>query len=295
MKMRTLISRIMSLPRVRTCLICPSALLLTASFLNITQTAAAADWPTGRGNPQRTGNLDDKPGPAAPKVLWVYKSPENFVGPAVPAAKELFVSGLGAFNSAAVRSLSLDEAPANREMWAKTGPYLKMPVVCPAAVVDQYIYFGDGMHQTDGATLYCMKADSGVPLWQYPLPGRLIHLEGAVTCDGGRIYTGGGNAGVICVDATHVTLDGHAQDLSAVQPAIEKKWTELLAKYEQDKLKDGNLAVQPSEDSLPKPAPTLVWQQGKDKWHVDAPVLVTGGKVLAASAYLDDDKCGDRE
>ncbi len=161
-------------------------------------------------------------------------------------------------------------------------------------MVGGLIVFGDGMHQTDGATLYCMKADSGVPLWQLPFPGHLIHLEGAVTVDNGRVYSGGGNAGVFCVDAMHVNLDGRAQELSAVQPAIEKRWAELLVKFEEDKKKDANLAVPPSEDALPKPAPNLLWQQGKDKWHVDVPVLVTGGKVFAASAYLDDDKCGDR-
>ncbi len=253
---------------------------------------AAADWPTGRGNPQRTGNLDDQPGPAQPKVLWVYKSAENFISPAVPAGSQLIVAGLGAFNSAAVHGLSIEESPAQRERWAKNG--LRMPVVCPPAVAGGLVFFGDGMHQTDGATLYCMKADSGIPLWQYALPGKLIHLEGAVTFDSGRVYTGGGNAGVICVDAIHVTLDGHAQDLAAVQPQIEKRWAEMLAKYEQDKKKDGNLAVAPSDEALPHPAPNLLWQQGKDKWHVDAPVLVTAGKVIAASAYLDDDKCGNR-
>ncbi len=37
-----------------------------------------------------------------------------------------------------------------------------------------------------------------------------------------------------------------------------------------------------------------VWEQGKDKWHVDAPVALAGDLVLAASAYLDHEKVGDR-
>jgi outer membrane protein assembly factor BamB len=45
---------------------------------------------------------------------------------------------------------------------------------------------------------------------------------------------------------------------------------------------------------LPRPAPRKVWQQGQDKWHIDAPVAVAGDLVLAASAYLDDEKIGDR-
>ena len=40
------------------------------------------------------------------------------------------------------------------------------------------VVFGDGMHQSDGATLHCWRRD-GQTLWQLPLPGTLVHLEGA--------------------------------------------------------------------------------------------------------------------
>jgi outer membrane protein assembly factor BamB len=65
-------------------------------------------------------------------------------------------------------------------------------------------------------------------------------------------------------------------------------------KYRADKQKNPDLAVPPSEDDLSKPTPAHVWQQGKDKWHVDAPVAVSGDRVLAASAFLDKEKAGDR-
>jgi outer membrane protein assembly factor BamB len=45
---------------------------------------------------------------------------------------------------------------------------------------------------------------------------------------------------------------------------------------------------------LPKPAPVLTWQQGQEKWHVDAPIAVAGDLVLVASAFLDKEKVGDR-
>jgi outer membrane protein assembly factor BamB len=45
---------------------------------------------------------------------------------------------------------------------------------------------------------------------------------------------------------------------------------------------------------LPKPAPVRLWQQGQQKWHVDAPVTVIGDRVLVASAFLDKEKLGDR-
>ena len=83
-------------------------------------------------------------------------------------------------------------------------------------------------------------------------------------------------------------------DLAAIQKLLDKKWADLQAKYQEDKKKDPDFAVPPSEDDLPKPTPVLAWQQGKDKWHVDAPVAVAGDRVLVASAFLDKEKVGDR-
>jgi outer membrane protein assembly factor BamB len=160
--------------------------------------------------------------------------------------------------------------------------------------VDGRLIFGDGMHQTDGATLHCLRADNGLPLWQLPVPGTLVHLEGSPTVEKGRVYLGGGAAGVLCVDMNRVTLDGKEMDLPAIQKLLDAKWAELLKKYEEEKKKDPDFAVKPTDDQLPKPSPVKVWEQGKDKWHVDAPVAVAGGLVLVASAYLDNEKVGDR-
>ena len=32
---------------------------------------------------------------------------------------------------------------------------------------------GDGMHQTNGALLYCLDADGGLPVWRHSVPGDL--------------------------------------------------------------------------------------------------------------------------
>jgi hypothetical protein len=75
---------------------------------------------------------------------------------------------------------------------------------------------------------------------------------------------------------------------------LEQRWEELLAKYEGEKKKDPQFALPPDEDMLPRPAPKLLWQQGRGKWRVDAPTAVVEDRVLAASAYLDDEKAGER-
>lgn len=252
-----------------------------------------ADWGTHRGNAQRTGS-DGTSGPKAGKVLWVHKVKEHFVAAPVPGERGVYVSSLGAFNTARFDALSTEPGASKRVMWSKSAPYLKLPTVSAPAVVGGKLIFGDGMHQTDGAILHCLGADNGLPIWQLTVPGKLVHLEGAPAVADGKVYIGGGNAGVLCVDMNRVTLDGKEQDLAGVQSILDKKWKELLAKYEEEKKTDPDFAVPPSEDALPKPTPKVAWQMGKDQWHVDAAVLVDGGQVFAASAFLDDEKLGDR-
>ncbi len=89
-------------------------------------------------------------------------------------------------------------------------------------------------------------------------------------------------------------MEGREHDLPAVQAALEKRWKELVAKYEVEKKKDPEFALPPDESLLPRPAPKRIWQQGEGRWHVDAPVAVVEDRVLAASAYLDDEKAGER-
>jgi len=235
-----------------------------------------------------------EPGPVAPKVLWVLKLQEHFVAAPVVADGRLFVSGLAAFNSGAIHALAIEPDAKQRVLWTKSPPYLKLPTVSAPAIVDGKLIFGDGMHQTDGAVLHCLLADSGRPVWQLPMPGQLVHLEGSPAVVEGKLYMGGGSAGVFCVDIGRVSLDGKELTLAETQAVLEKQWKVLLEKYELEKKQDPDFAIPPSEDSLPKPAPKLIWNVGRDKWHVDSSVAVSGDRLLAASAYLDNERLGDR-
>ncbi len=231
---------------------------------------------------------------ATPKVLWVHKTAEHFVaGPAV-GEKFLYASALGPFNTAALYALDLDPAAKNRIAWSKGPPGLKMPTVSTPALLDGRLFFGDGMHQTDGATLHCVSADSGGRVWQLYVPGQLVHLEGRPAIAAGRGYIGGGNAGVLCIDINRVKVDGKERKLSDVAEENAKRWKELMAKFEEEKKKDPDFAIPPNEDALAQAEPAIVWKKGAGEWHVDAAVTVVGEKVLAASAYLDAEKTGKR-
>jgi outer membrane protein assembly factor BamB len=265
---------------------------MIAGLLLCSSALAAEPWTTYRGDSRRSGG-DGKAGPARPDVLWVYKSQENFVASPVPAANRLLLPGFSGFNVPTLFSFDTDPRAAKRVAWSKGVPVFKLPMVSSPAVAGNKLVFGDGMHQTNGAILHCLTA-AGRPVWQFPVPGSLVHLEGSPTVAEGKVYLGGGAAGVLCVDLERVTLDGKEMKPAELRKILDARWKQLQAKYEEDKKKDPCLAVPPTEDQLPKPAPVKLWQQGERKWHVDAPVAVASGRVLVASAYLDKEKEGDR-
>jgi outer membrane protein assembly factor BamB len=255
-----------------------------------------AAWSTHRGNPQRTG-ADDLPGPKKPRVLWVHKSPDHAIAPLVPGANAVFASTLGGFNAPSFQAFSQEPAGDKQLRWGKAAPLLRQPIAGAPAVVHghtEMLVFGDGFHTAEGASLYCLRAADGFPLWQLPVAGKLVHFEGTPTFSAGRLYLGGGSAGVLCLEPGRVSFEGKEQDLPQAQAALEQRWQDLLAKYEVEKKKDPQFALPPDEAQLPRPAPKRVWQQGQDRWHIDAPVAVAEEWVLAASAFLDDEKLGER-
>jgi outer membrane protein assembly factor BamB len=260
----------------------------------ISYSADPAPWATYRGNPQRTGNTDNRLGPATPAVRWLLKSQEHYVAAPVPVGGNVYVAGLGAFNRPTAALLPAASRGEPKPVWSRSAPYLRLASVSSPAVSGNLLVFGDGMHQDAGGVLHCLTADAGRPVWQLPMPGELVHLEGAPTIADGKVYTGGGAAGAVCVDLTHATLDGKDVTAAEIARLQEAKWKELLAKYEAAKKKDPDFAVPPSEDQLLKPAPKVLWRKGAGQWHVDAPVNVVGGRVLVCTSFLAKEKLGER-
>lgn len=256
--------------------------------------ADPAPWATYRGGPQRTGNTDNVAGPAAPAVLWAVKSQDHFVASPVPVKDGVYVAGIGAFNrpSAHLYPLAAKGPPA--ALWTKSAPYLKLASVSSPAVAGELLVFGDGLHQDSGGVLHCVSAGTSKPLWQLVMPGDLIHLEGAPTVVGNRVFMGGGAAGCFCVELDKATLDGKEYDLATVAKMQDAKWKDLTAKYEDLKAKKDDFAIPPDDGQLLRFAPKKLWQKGEGKWHVDAPVNVAGDAVFVPTSYLDKEKVGER-
>jgi len=254
-----------------------AALLFCASLLS----AGEEEWSGHRGGATRTGNIDGKAGPAQPKVLWVHRSKEQFIAPPSAIGNRVFFTVMGAFNTGALRVFDAagdGKAPA----WSKGAPSVRLPTVGSPVVSGGRVVFGEGMHQTDGSSLHCLRSADGRPVWRLDVPGELVHIEASPSIANGRVTVGGGSAGVICVDLNNVTLNGTAMGTAQAEAQIEKMWKEMSDKYEIEKKKDPDFAIPPNEAALPRPSPKLLWQKGKGAWHVDAPVLVAGPPVLVA-------------
>jgi outer membrane protein assembly factor BamB len=269
-------------------------LLSLTPSLGFAIAAEPGPWATYRGNSQRTANTDNQPGPEKPAVLWVVKSQDHYVASPVPVGSNVYLSALGAFNRPTVNLFPVASSGEPKPVWTRSAPYLRLASVSSPAVSGNFLVFGDGMHQDSGGLLHCLTADTGRPVWQLPLPGDLIHLEGAPTILDGKVFMGGGAAGVFAVDLKKATLDGKEVTPEEVARLQDLKWKELLRKYEETKKKDPDFAVPPNEDQLLKPAPKSLWKKGEKKWHVDAPVNVSGDNVLVCSSYLDQEKVGER-
>ncbi len=281
-----------------------SKILTTSAFalsalLAVAPVSAAepGDWPTYRGNTARTGNIDGKDGPASAKVLWVHATKDQFVAAPAIGDKALYLPAIGSFNTPFFHALSLDPAASSRVLWSVKPPAVRQVIVSSPALVGDDLIFGDGQHLTDGAIMRAISAADGFPVWELSVPGQLVHIEGAVSVAGGKVYFGAGHAGVYCLDPAALVLDGKEMPRAEALAKVQVQWKQLLARYEDQKKKDPDFAVRPTTDALPKPAPKVLWQKGAGaggQWHVDAPVTVEGDRVLVSSAFLDKEQQGKR-
>jgi outer membrane protein assembly factor BamB len=71
-------------------------------------------------------------------------------------------------------------------------------VFCSPVLADGRIYLGEGLHVDRGCNLYCIDANTGKKLWEFPTDS---HTESTPVVSGGRVYFGAGDDGVYCVDA----------------------------------------------------------------------------------------------
>jgi outer membrane protein assembly factor BamB len=159
--------------------------------------ARAADWPTFRGDPRRTGNADGGAIPLRLERKWAYRPEKRSAADSSPAiAGGLVLIGLSersVFRSGG-RVVCLDAASGGLK-WERPTSF---PVFSSAAVAGGRVYVGEGYHEDSGCKLRCLEVASGEELWAFETRS---HIESSPVVEGGRVAFGAGDDGLYCLDA----------------------------------------------------------------------------------------------
>jgi outer membrane protein assembly factor BamB len=215
---------------------------------NLHAHAVATDWPTARGNAQRTGSLrPDDPGPSNPTVLWTFDPSERsgrVMIHSTPTVVDdlLYVGALHqvlTFDSGYVYCVRAD---TGERIWRFTAGNSLRPVFSSPTVAGGKIYVGEGYHQDQRCRLFSLDAQSGDRIvWRRQARS---HVESSPCIVGSRVYFGAGDDGLICVDESQL-----------------------------------------EEAEGGPPQPRLVWEV--PGIHVDVSPLVVDGRVFAGSTVGD--------
>jgi outer membrane protein assembly factor BamB len=167
--------------------------------LAVAQRAKSANWPTFRGNQNRTGSVDAIEGPAVAKILWTFReeafTPSDFSSSPAVVGNRVYVASANVDVVGRSGFVYCLDATSGKRIWQVP---TKQEIYCSPAVVDGRVYVGEGLHENTGSLFRCLDAASGNLLWQFKTNS---HAEGPPTIKDGRVYFGAGDDGLYCLDA----------------------------------------------------------------------------------------------
>lgn len=156
-------------------------------------------WSTFRGNENRTGHLDELPGPLTNDINWIFKAKEARAvelssSPAIVGNRLYIGATHGSILSVSGATYCID-IETNRVIWSQDSD---IPIISSPAVVAGRVYIGEGYHYDTGCRLRCLDANTGEPIWSFKTAS---HVESTPTIIQGRLYFTAGGDGVYCLDA----------------------------------------------------------------------------------------------
>lgn len=156
-------------------------------------------WTTFRGNANRTGHVDDLPGPIDENPLWIFKAKGTktvkfLSSPAVVGNRLYIGAAVGSVFSVHGATYCID-TDKNEVVWQENS---EIPIFSSPAVVAGRVYIGEGFHEDSGCRLRCLDANTGNPIWSFTTAS---HVESTPFITRGRLYFTAGADGVYCIDA----------------------------------------------------------------------------------------------
>ena len=156
-------------------------------------------WPTFRGNKNRTGHLDARPGPTNGTPAWVFKDERSMAidfssSPAIVGNRLYIGSSHGSIFSSAGATYCID-IETREVIWRHASP---TPIFSSPAVAGGRVYIGEGYHEDSNCHLRCLDAKTGEQIWSFETTS---HVESTPFISQGKLYFTAGADGIYCIDA----------------------------------------------------------------------------------------------
>ena len=178
-------------------------------------------WAAFRGSVDRTGQLDNLPGPTRPVISWLFKGEGGVVidfssSPAVVGSQVYISAAQGSFFSSGGAVYCVD-ADSGVNRWRYDTP---IQIFSSPTVAGGRVYVGEGFHQDADCHLHCLDANDGRPIWRFKTAS---HVESTPFITQGKVYFGAGGDGVYCLDALEGQVIWHYPSIHVdMSPAVWK-------------------------------------------------------------------------
>jgi outer membrane protein assembly factor BamB len=188
-----------------TSVLSPEVVMLSGMALVCAVLGAAAERPASaqdlgpvvQGEGQRGVDAHDvTPG----RLAWTFRAPDKGGISSSPLVDgdRIYV---GAAHDSVFKSYGalycLDRASGDLR-WTFHDAKKMKPVFSSPCIADGRIFVGEGFHQDSNCKLYCLQADTGTKLWEFPTGS---HTESSPCVVDGKVYCGAGDDGLYCLDA----------------------------------------------------------------------------------------------
>ena len=198
--------------------------------------AEPGPWATYRGNPQRTGNTDNKAGPEKPAVLWAVKSQDHFVASPVPVKDGVLRRRARRVQPADRRRCSRSPRRTRRSRRGRSQP--RTSSSRRSARRRSRATTSSSATACTRTPAACCTASTRRPASRSgnsPLPGDLIHLEGAPASPAARSSSAAGRRACSASNSTRPRSTARTTTSPTIAKMQDEKWKELQAKYEEAK------------------------------------------------------------
>jgi outer membrane protein assembly factor BamB len=166
-------------------------------------TSLVAALPQEGGAAFQVADSPSQPGERAVKpkgVAWKFEAVDRGTIASSPlvVGDRVYVAGAHGSAFAVYGTVYCLDRTTGKAVWSFNDDENMKQVFSSPCLADGKLYIGEGFHQDRKCKLYCLKADSGIKLWEFQTES---HTESSPCVVNGRVWFGAGDDGLYCLDA----------------------------------------------------------------------------------------------